>query len=485
MDGSFNGQILVDKLSKLNNSQQSIETLSHWCIFHRKKAKQVVETWDHQFYLSPRDQRVSFLYLANDILQNSRRRGIEYVTEFWKVLPSALKDVVKNGDDFGRNAAMRMVDIWEDRKVFGSRSEFLKEELLGINLKGQNLRGGNYKPQKYPPGEMLQKIICSFEHVQNGSVGEAILFGKCERAINSCEKVGNEINSDLDSALPNESGFTELRETHAVLQECIEQLKSAESARANLLCQLKEAMNEQESKMEQIRNHLQAAQSGCMQIDNIRQYFLSRDSDGPPGYVPEARTVTEASEQSTGGMYIQKGTFSDDTTPHQSEEMPMTTAAPTASEKHPSTSSPHMHQEQAVNEELSENKKLKTTPPPPPPPLPPFPHPEQMLPPPPVPPPPPPYHPLSTTITPTTTTQFGQAVGPISGVTFSYALVPLQRPPAMPSFPLLNMPTFPALPNPYQGFQAPESPGLFNQSLVTPSVPPVPSTPPPMSRPLS
>lgn len=74
-----------------------------------KKAKQVVETWDRQFHCSPRDKRVSFLYLANDILQNSRRKGSEFVGEFWKVLPDALSDVLENGDEFGRNAALRLV----------------------------------------------------------------------------------------------------------------------------------------------------------------------------------------------------------------------------------------------------------------------------------------------------------------------------------------------------------------------------------------
>lgn len=75
------------------------------------KAKQVVETWDKQFHCSPREQRVAFLYLANDILQNSRRKGVEFVTEFWKVLPDSLRDVIENGDEFGKKAALRLVRI--------------------------------------------------------------------------------------------------------------------------------------------------------------------------------------------------------------------------------------------------------------------------------------------------------------------------------------------------------------------------------------
>ncbi|CAK9149765.1 unnamed protein product [Ilex paraguariensis] len=108
-DDIFGGQILADKLSKLNSSQQSIESLSRWCISYRKKAKQIVETWDKLFKSAQREQRVSFLYLANDILQNSRRKGSEFVNEFWKVLPASLKHVYENGDENGKKAASRLV----------------------------------------------------------------------------------------------------------------------------------------------------------------------------------------------------------------------------------------------------------------------------------------------------------------------------------------------------------------------------------------
>ncbi|GAU23217.1 hypothetical protein TSUD_172450 [Trifolium subterraneum] len=74
------------------------------------KAKLVVETWAKQFHCSPREKKLAFLFLANDILQNSRRKGSEFVGEFWKVLPDALRDVIQNGDDYARNQAMRLVN---------------------------------------------------------------------------------------------------------------------------------------------------------------------------------------------------------------------------------------------------------------------------------------------------------------------------------------------------------------------------------------
>ena len=69
----------------------------------------IVTTWEKQFHSTEMDQKVPLLYLANDILQNSKRQGNEFVQEFWNVLPKALKDIVSQGDDNGKSAVARVV----------------------------------------------------------------------------------------------------------------------------------------------------------------------------------------------------------------------------------------------------------------------------------------------------------------------------------------------------------------------------------------
>ena len=72
--GTLNAASLVEKLSKLNSTQASIETLSEWCTFHRREAGRVVGIWDQEFNQAPSGKRLVLLYLANDILQNSRKK---------------------------------------------------------------------------------------------------------------------------------------------------------------------------------------------------------------------------------------------------------------------------------------------------------------------------------------------------------------------------------------------------------------------------
>ena len=89
----------------------SYAALSQWCIFHRKRAKRVVDTWEKQFNSATKDKKVSFLYLSNDILQNSKRKGGDFVNEFWRVLPRSLKHVYENGGEDGKKVVARLVSF--------------------------------------------------------------------------------------------------------------------------------------------------------------------------------------------------------------------------------------------------------------------------------------------------------------------------------------------------------------------------------------
>ena len=58
-----------EKMDKLNNSQQSIENTSSWCVLWRADARSVAEYWERAFTRAGQDKRLSMIYLANDVLQ--------------------------------------------------------------------------------------------------------------------------------------------------------------------------------------------------------------------------------------------------------------------------------------------------------------------------------------------------------------------------------------------------------------------------------
>ncbi|KAI3966478.1 hypothetical protein MKW92_024773 [Papaver armeniacum] len=275
--GTFDEQKLGEKLANLNCSKKCIHSLSQWCMSHRNKAKQVVETWARQFHCSRKDQKLAFLYLANDVLQRSREKGPEFVVEFWEILPCALRDVIENGEEAEKKAAERLIGIWEERKVFNVQGKVLKEELLGRNLEKSNRDGGTSR-EKLSDGSMVEKIILSYEIVYDGPVDEEALLSKCREAVSFVERVDNEIGGDYSSGKFNESVLAELQEQHGILRESIEQLTAVESSRTNLVSRLREALDEQELKLKQVRVQLQAAQTRSEQVENICEQSMNCNS---------------------------------------------------------------------------------------------------------------------------------------------------------------------------------------------------------------
>ncbi|XP_054164635.1 regulation of nuclear pre-mRNA domain-containing protein 1B-like [Oppia nitens] len=114
----FASQTLEKKLSDLNNSQQSIQTLSLWLIHHRKHHKAIVQTWFSELKKAKASRRLTFMYLANDVIQNSRKKGPEFSKEFGVVLKLAFESVAKDSDDKTLSSLDRILTIWEQRTIY-------------------------------------------------------------------------------------------------------------------------------------------------------------------------------------------------------------------------------------------------------------------------------------------------------------------------------------------------------------------------------
>ncbi|KAF5735844.1 ENTH/VHS family protein isoform 2 [Tripterygium wilfordii] len=492
------------------------QALSHWCIFHMNKAKKVVETWARQFHCSPREQRLAFLYLANDILQNSRRKGIEFVGEFWRVLPDALRDVIDNGDDFGRNSALRLIGIWEERKVFGSRAQMLKEELLGRHAEKSKRNGKNLGLKlKQPGGNTLDKIVSSYQVVDGGQLDENVILSKCRNAISCLEKVVKEPSGDINSGRLHGAAFMdEVKGQHAILGECIDQLTAVASSRANLVSIMREALHEQEFKLEEIRSQLRVAQSQSevshrlIDCNNTQlpeqvskeahtsmapQTFISADKEQvapvmdnqqqmsypkQSGSIEEGKSAAAAvaakltSSTSSAHMlsYVLSSLASegvignpgkDSSGEYPPEKRPklandQSNVSPQNSSQPPA---PSLHPESLPQNVITTSQQLTQNEPPPPPPSS-------------SPPPMPPLPPMPVAYP---TPPYMQSVGSVIGEQFSYGMAQ-QLPPPFPGYPTMTAPVTGISPfsippaNAYQSFQGPDG-NFYNQPPSMPTVP--------------
>ncbi|KAK6922961.1 CID domain [Dillenia turbinata] len=253
-----------------------IKTLSHWCIFHRSKAELVVRTWDKQFHDSEMAQKVPLLYLANDILQNSKRKGNEFVNEFWKVLPPALKDVIDKGDDHGMNVVSRL------KLTIGGTSEKI---VSAFHLCGNG-------ETDVAASRNTSGVVSAFHLVLSDQTNEESEMSKCQSAVHHVWK----LEKDVDVACFQGNYITEgtkdlakeLEDEENILRQRIEKLKSVEAIMLALVTQLKEALHEQESELENVRTQMQVAQAQAEEASSMQKrlndenYVASVNSTATP-----------------------------------------------------------------------------------------------------------------------------------------------------------------------------------------------------------
>uniref|UniRef100_A0A2C9VAJ3 Uncharacterized protein n=2 Tax=Manihot esculenta TaxID=3983 RepID=A0A2C9VAJ3_MANES len=197
------------------------------------------------------------------------------------------------------------VDIWEERKVFGSRGQGLKDEMLGKNPsppppppqvasngKSSNpikivKRDAHSVRIKLAVGGLPEKILTAFQSVSDEHLDEEAALNKCKAAVFHVGKIREEVENGL--SLGNQQGSTfvdDLQVQENVLQQCIGKLESAEATRAMLISQLTEALKDQESKLDVIRAELQVARGQIEQAVNLRTRLTSLTLPGSTTSIP-------------------------------------------------------------------------------------------------------------------------------------------------------------------------------------------------------
>uniref|UniRef100_A0A8C7PJM5 Regulation of nuclear pre-mRNA domain containing 1A n=1 Tax=Oncorhynchus mykiss TaxID=8022 RepID=A0A8C7PJM5_ONCMY len=154
---AFSEAALEKKLSELSNSQQSVQTLSLWLIHHRKHSKTIVNVWFNELKKAKVSRKLTFLYLANDVIQNRVRCTIKSLG--------------------------RVLSIWQERAVYENNLlDQLSHVLLGekkakkrpyeeIQLDDQDLASQSSPAE--PP--QTAELIRALQELENAASGDSAL----------------------------------------------------------------------------------------------------------------------------------------------------------------------------------------------------------------------------------------------------------------------------------------------------------------------
>lgn len=147
---SFSTASFAKKLAGLQETQDSIVTISQWVLFHHRHTEDIAKLWA-SFTVQkgqPLAKRLSLLYLCNDVVQQAKhKKKTEFLVSFSAVLPEVLNSVYGSLDHLIKAKVDRLINVWEQRNVFQSADIASFKKAVDLSKKNQLLD----KPAETPP----------------------------------------------------------------------------------------------------------------------------------------------------------------------------------------------------------------------------------------------------------------------------------------------------------------------------------------------
>ncbi|KAF6147773.1 hypothetical protein GIB67_006746 [Kingdonia uniflora] len=180
------------------------------------------------------------------------------------------------------------VHIWDERKVFGSRGQSLKDQMTGKDVPISENNGKSSNPIKIlkkdahsmriklAVGGMPEKIIIGLQSVHEEHFKENTALTKCKAAVRRVGQMEKVVNDACTQGNQQASPLgSDLLVQEKMLRECVQQLENIETIRVTLVKHLQEAVQDQESKLELVRTQLQA--SVPTRLERILGSFLCEE----------------------------------------------------------------------------------------------------------------------------------------------------------------------------------------------------------------
>lgn len=130
---TLNEANLEKRFNMVSTSQGSIQSLSSLCLHYKNHHKKIAQIWLRCLQKAKVPHRLTLIYLANDIVQNAKRKNTLSFIEDFKMI---LKDTVPYlRDEKIKRSVERVFSIWQDRSIFDSK--FIMELKNSLNTTGR------------------------------------------------------------------------------------------------------------------------------------------------------------------------------------------------------------------------------------------------------------------------------------------------------------------------------------------------------------
>jgi len=132
---SFDAAELERRLGRLNGTQSAIESVSRWIAARDTFANEVVQCWEKCFESASASSLLLLLYVANDVIQTTKRKTNAWTEAFFTPMGRAFAAGLQRNDPKLKEKIPRLVNVWEERKIYDKEELALFHHVLRSNGK--------------------------------------------------------------------------------------------------------------------------------------------------------------------------------------------------------------------------------------------------------------------------------------------------------------------------------------------------------------
>ncbi|XP_055376703.1 regulation of nuclear pre-mRNA domain-containing protein 2 [Condylostylus longicornis] len=284
MDSEFDAEAFEKKLTTLKDTQDGIQQMSSWCLQRRIHHKKIVSCWLNVFKQVRVEHRLILFYLANDVIQNSKRKHYEFVDSWVTALQKATTMV---RDEKVRDKICRIFNIWLQRDIYSE--EYLSDLKGLLNIK-------KHSSSSHSQNNQTRIHSQSHQHDNNKSSSNKIDINNdfqsstLIKRVNDCVKYGAETDrtfkklprsnkSYLDSIKSNmikdkshsEDIEKDIEQYVIALEAYIKSLKTEIKSRNCLLRSIEEAKDFYGNQREEVKVVVNAYKNFGLRIKSVKK----------------------------------------------------------------------------------------------------------------------------------------------------------------------------------------------------------------------
>lgn len=161
---SLNESNLEKKFKNVSASQASIQSLSFLCLHYKNYHEKIVHIWLKCLREAKISHRLTLIYLANDIVQNAKRKNTPQFIDMFKTI---LKDTIPHlKDEKIKKSVERVFSIWQDRAIYDSKfTNELKTLLNDSGRKNSSTNNNLNKSQTTPKKSLIDTSTSSHNSI--------------------------------------------------------------------------------------------------------------------------------------------------------------------------------------------------------------------------------------------------------------------------------------------------------------------------------